>query len=223
MAAIVEYTHPDVYTRGVDEGWAEAETDPTRIDWTDRQARAAIPYQVINRRPVRPGESTGIHRGRNELGHWGEQLCADAIVTATEDDHRWLLMIERADGHGWATPGGYVDQGEAADRAAVRELREETGLDLTEAEWTSLPARIVPDPRGSDESWMVTVPACTTLDRRRNVTGADDARRAAWIPADTYATLTEHLATLDGQVFPAHVAMIAEALDRARLLAGHDA
>src|SRR5690606_30606846 len=130
------YTAPEVLTVGVTEGWADPETDPTRIDWTARQARAAIPFEVIDGRPVNPCEKTGIRHGRNELGHWGEALAADALVTVTDPaGGRWVVMVERSDGHGWAIPGGYVDPGESALEAAVRELAEETGLDATGARW----------------------------------------------------------------------------------------
>ena len=40
--SIDEFTHPDVLTKGVAEGWADPETDPTKIDWTARQAAAVI-------------------------------------------------------------------------------------------------------------------------------------------------------------------------------------
>ena len=127
------YTHPDVFDKGIREGWADPQVDPTRIDWITRQMAAAIPFDVIDGRPVNPCEQTGIRYGRNELGHWGEQLAADAIVTADTEADRWLVMVERSDGHGWAVPGGYVEPGEDSEAAAVRELEEETGLDLTDA------------------------------------------------------------------------------------------
>src|ERR1039458_2597656 len=41
-AAPRTYTHPDVFTLGVREGWAEAETAPAPIGWPARQAAAAI-------------------------------------------------------------------------------------------------------------------------------------------------------------------------------------
>ncbi|MQY09893.1 NUDIX domain-containing protein [Actinomadura macrotermitis] len=222
----IEYTAPEVFTRGVREGWAERETDPTRINWTERLARAAIPFQVINGRPVNPCETTRVRYGRNFLGHWGEQRCADALVTMRTPDRpasvvtpagaRMIAMIERADERGWAIPGGYVDPGESARAAAVRELREETGLVLPGVTWTEDPPRYVPDPRASDESWMVTT-LCRadlgTLDRPPALTAADDAKRAVWVRADDYDSLTEVLATLDGFVFGAHVEMLRAALD----------
>ncbi|MEV0649783.1 NUDIX hydrolase [Phytomonospora sp. NPDC050363] len=210
------YTHPDILTTGVAEGWAEPVTDPTIIDWTARQARALIPFEVIDGRPVNPIEPHHpIQRGRNECGHWGESVAADAIVTSVDAGGcRWILMIERDDGYGWAVPGGHVDDGEDPADAVVRELREETGLVLPEAVWTVGEARYVPDPRASREAWKVTVPAVTVLDHLPEVEGADDAARAAWVHADDYATLTESLAALyGGQVFAAHRAMLAAALD----------
>jgi len=193
------YTHPDVLTIGVRDGWADPETDPTRIDWAVRQARAAIPFRVIDGRPVNPYAPTGIRYGRNELGHWGEALAADALVRLTDTDgHHWILMVERKDGHGWALPGGHVDPDEAPLDAAIRELAEETGLTVPSATWTTQPPRYVPDPRASDEAWMVTVLAHTHLGTysRNNlptVAGCDDARQAAWIHACTYQVLTTSL------------------------------
>ncbi|WP_275424756.1 NUDIX hydrolase, partial [Planobispora rosea] len=216
----VTFTHPSVF-EGIRNGadWADPECDPTRIDWADRQARAAIPFKVIDGRPVNPCETTRIRYGRNELGHWGEQLCADALAIATDPrGRRWLAMIERADGHGWALPGGYVDAGEDPTRAAMRELAEETGLRLDAHVGKALPARYVPDPRASDEAWMVTVPTVAALDvdgpgDLPALAGADDARRAAWVRADTLAELASDIQARGGQLFPAHRDLLASALD----------
>lgn len=198
----------------------DTETDPTCIDWAARQAAAAIPFAVVNGRPVNPFGPTGVRHGRGQLWHWGEALAADALVSVTDPaGRRWILMVQRSDGHGWALPGGHVDPGETPAQAAVRELAEETGLILPNGDgggWRVGEPRYVPDPRASDEAWMVTV-LCTahlgTLDRFPTVAGGDDAARAEWVRADTYDTLTAHLATAhSGRVFAAHVAMLQDAL-----------
>ena len=128
----VTYTHPSVL-EGIRAGadWADPVTDPRQIDWAARQARAAIPFAVVDGRPANPVEATGIRHGRNELGRWGEARWPtrwspprplQAVV-------RCLLMVERGDGYGWAVPGGDVEAGETGPQAAVRELAEETGLE----------------------------------------------------------------------------------------------
>lgn len=183
--------------------------DPTLIDWPQRQAAASIPFDVIDGRPVKPGQLTGL-KGLNELWFWGPQECVDAFVFIhTPARATYLLMIEREDGHGWAVPGGKIDPGETDLQALVRELAEETGLKVAEEGWTRFDPRVVPDPRGSDEAWMTTTPFATVfyLDYLLGVTAASDAKSIDWIRADDFDTLVAHL---DGPIFPAHEAMIRE-------------
>jgi len=219
---IGEYTDPSVFTAGVLEGWAETGTDPTRIDWTDRQARALIPFRVVEGRPVSPCPGATVRHGRNRLGLWGENAMADALVTLHDvrDGCLRVLLVERGDGLGWAVPGGKIEPGESPRQAAGRELTEETGLRVAWNRWQlSLPC-FVPDPRGSDEAWAVTVLVSTYLgkfDLLPPVAGADDARRAEWVRADTYPTLVEALRSdYAGEVFPAHADMLRGCLPSTR-------
>lgn len=56
-----------------------------------------------------------------------------AVGTIITDERNHIVMVRRAiqPGYGqWVFPGGYVDRGEEVRAAAVREAREETGLDI---------------------------------------------------------------------------------------------
>jgi ADP-ribose pyrophosphatase YjhB (NUDIX family) len=56
-----------------------------------------------------------------------------AVGTIIRDDRNHIVLVKRAiePGYGkWVFPGGYVDRGEEVKVAAVREAREEVGLDI---------------------------------------------------------------------------------------------
>ncbi|MDE2460354.1 MAG: NUDIX hydrolase, partial [Gammaproteobacteria bacterium] len=58
-------------------------------------------------------------------------LAVDLIIELSDRQGRPIVLIERRNPpHGWALPGGFVDMGETLERAAVREAREETGLQI---------------------------------------------------------------------------------------------
>lgn len=52
----------------------------------------------------------------------------DVVILLPGD--RVVLVERRFEPLGWAIPGGFVDPGEAVEDAAVREAREETGLEV---------------------------------------------------------------------------------------------
>lgn len=51
-----------------------------------------------------------------------------AIVT---DDAGRIVLVKRTDNDLWALPGGGMELGESIEETAVREVKEETGLDVT--------------------------------------------------------------------------------------------
>ncbi|MGH3916211.1 MAG: NUDIX domain-containing protein [Pseudonocardiaceae bacterium] len=53
-----------------------------------------------------------------------------AVAAVALDDAGRVLMIQRTDNELWAVPGGAQEVGETCTEAAVREVREETGLDV---------------------------------------------------------------------------------------------
>lgn len=53
---------------------------------------------------------------------------ADALV---QNEQGEVLLVRRADDGRWAMPGGWVDPGETPEQAVVREVAEETGLQVS--------------------------------------------------------------------------------------------
>jgi 8-oxo-dGTP pyrophosphatase MutT (NUDIX family) len=52
------------------------------------------------------------------------------VTVFVVDDHDRLLLIRRTDNGLWAIPGGAQDVGEYIAETAVRETREESGIDV---------------------------------------------------------------------------------------------
>ena len=97
-------------------------------------------------------------------------LTTDIIIEVFD---RGIVLIERKNPpHGWALPGGFVDYGESLEKAAVREAKEETSLDvvLTEQFYT------YSDPRR--DARHHTVSTVFIASAQGEPRGADDAKVA---------------------------------------------
>ncbi|TDC65785.1 NUDIX domain-containing protein [Actinomadura sp. GC306] len=53
-----------------------------------------------------------------------------SVNVAVENDKGEILMIRRTDNDNWTLPGGAIDLGESVTQAAIRETKEETGIDV---------------------------------------------------------------------------------------------
>jgi len=53
-----------------------------------------------------------------------------SVNVVVVDDEAQILLIRRSDNDNWAVPGGGMDLGESISDAAVREVAEETGVDI---------------------------------------------------------------------------------------------
>lgn len=115
-------------------------------------------------------------------------VTADVACFAEEDGGTYLLLIQRNhDPYAgrWALPGGFVDENEALEAAARRELEEETKLTVGEIEQFGAYGDPGRDPRGH----TVTVAYIARLSGRVEVTGSDDAASAEWFPIDELPSL----------------------------------
>jgi ADP-ribose pyrophosphatase YjhB (NUDIX family) len=53
-----------------------------------------------------------------------------AVTAFVTDDEGRVLLIHRTDNDRWALPGGEVELGESVSSAVIREVREETGIEV---------------------------------------------------------------------------------------------
>ena len=110
--------------------------------------------------------------------------CVGAVV---RDDAGRLLLIRR--GHEpsrglWSLPGGRVEPGETLEAAVVREVREETGLEVRVG--AAVGSVLIP---AGAVVYDVTDFACTPLDPAVPPVAGDDADGVAWVDAATLAEL----------------------------------
>ena len=107
-------------------------------------------------------------------------VTADCIVITREAEPK-VLLIQRGSepfkGR-WAFPGGFMNMDETTEQCAIRELEEETGLQVNNVIQIEAYSKVDRDPRGR----TVTIAYLAILDRPLAVIGQDDAAKAEWWP-----------------------------------------
>lgn len=91
-----------------------------------------------------------------------------------------VIIKRRNEPHGYALPGGFIDEGEQAETAAIREMKEETNLDVTLKGLLGVYSSPRRDPRRHTIS-TVFVGEAQDSDILR---AGDDAGEAAFYPLD---------------------------------------
>ncbi len=104
------------------------------------------------------------------------------VGTLIRKGDRYLLVKRAAepDAGLWSIPGGLVEVGERAEEAAVREAREETGLEVDVLEVVGVVDKIVRDEGGRVRYHFVIVDYLAEP-RGGEMHHADDALDARWV------------------------------------------
>jgi 8-oxo-dGTP diphosphatase len=100
------------------------------------------------------------------------QPSATVDVVILLPDDQVVLVERRNEPLGWAIPGGFVDAGEPVEAAAVREAKEETGLDVRLLEQF----HVYSDPRRDPRRHTISTVFIATADGEPR--GGDDAAQA---------------------------------------------
>ena len=105
-------------------------------------------------------------------------VTTDCVVFGMDNQDLKVLLIERGwepyKGT-WAFPGGFLNMDETAEQGALRELKEETGLDLRYIKQVGAFSDVNRDPR----TRVITI-AFYALTKISEVQGGDDAAKAQW-------------------------------------------
>ena len=126
----------------------------------------------------------GVVNGKGAYWHWGPNFTADPVIIKGDN----VLLIKGSDTGQWALPGGFIDQGETALHAALREAMEETGLDISQCTVPELVYEgLVADIRTTANSWAETSVFLLRLPSEGELpvpAAGDDAADAAWFPIE---------------------------------------
>ena len=114
-------------------------------------------------------------------------VTTDCVIFGFDGERLQVLLVERGiepyKGK-WAFPGGFLKMDETAEEGALRELREETGLERAYIQQF----HTVSDPHRDPRERVITI-AYYALVKIQEVHGGDDAASARWFPLSEIPSL----------------------------------
>jgi 8-oxo-dGTP pyrophosphatase MutT (NUDIX family) len=133
-------------------------------------------------------------------------LITSGVNAVVRDDGGRVLLIRRRDNLNWALPGGGMELEQSVYDCLVREVKEETGLDVISATLfaTYSEARFVRKDMWGNYSQPIILAFKVDEWRGTLSTDTDETVDARFVPAgqvpEPYVEVMEDLARFDGQV-----------------------
>lgn len=115
-------------------------------------------------------------------------VTVDAIVIKENAETKKVLLIKRLNNpfkDFWALPGGFVDADEDLKQAAIRELKEETSLNINTLKQFAAYGSPGRDPRGHS----VSIVYFAKVSEELNAMAGDDAKELAWFDINDLPSL----------------------------------
>lgn len=109
-------------------------------------------------------------------------IAVDIVLFTLKNDEKHVLLIERKNkvkDTKWALPGGFIEDDETPEEAALRELKEETSISLDSLQQFKTYGEVNRDPRFR----VISIVHWKTIDHKKHqIKGGDDALKTQWFP-----------------------------------------
>ena len=119
---------------------------------------------------------------RTRIGH--DLLWLPSVTAVVLNDDREVLLVRRSDNHQWTLVTGCLEPGEQPAAGAIREVREETGIDAAAERVIGVEA--TPEgvcPNGDRVQWMDVAFACRAIGGQARVND-DESIDVGWFRPD---------------------------------------
>jgi 8-oxo-dGTP diphosphatase len=124
-------------------------------------------------------------------------VTVDAVIFCKEEEELHVVLVQRKNEpfkYKWALPGGFLEADEALEEGAARELKEETGLKIsnfTQIGVFGTPGR---DPRGR----VISIAFMSKTEIMEDLVPGDDAQSVDWFNTDRLPSLAfDHLEIIE--------------------------
>lgn len=161
----------------------------------------ALPLFAAHNLADHPLQSSAWAAAKGQCDHEGRLACAKHVLVVVVLQAVAVLGVVA------------LTDTAVSPLAVVRELQEETGVDLTDQTPSAILTRsYVADWRATDHAWVTSTAALYLLPDVLPAVAADDAADAKWFPFVSVAQLAEDLEA-HGGLYEAHLPILTAAAD----------